>query len=499
MRVHRAWGAMALLPMLAAGCQSYERAPLDLPAHTDAFLARTPAAPEVEAFAASLAPAPGAESNRFDPSDGLTLHETEIVALVFNSQLRLARLRAGVTRATAENAGLWEDPIVGVELTRILESGAQRPWEVFGSIGFTIPISGRLEIEKQRAGVEHAVELARVARAEWEVRMSVRRTWAEWVAATAALEATRAFVTRVDQVLAIVDIMERAGETARTEARLFRVERAATMAEVPLLEARVEQALRELRHLMGLAPGATLDLRPNGLGADELAVASASDLAPESLQRRSLAMVEVIAAYEVAERTLELAIREQFPDLQLVPGYGKQDGQRQFTLGISAPIPVFNGNRRAIAEAAAQRELARAEAESALERLLDATRSAQIRAAAATAQRSVLEREIVPLVDAQYADARQLAQLGEVKTLVLLESLTRQQESKIRLIESRREEAIAAIDLVELAGPLPLPTGDEGAPASLPHQPEASGALHPDAATLPGHASPAAPPSSSAE
>jgi outer membrane protein TolC len=67
----------------------------------------------------------------------------------------------------------------------------------------------------------------------------------------------------------------------------------------------------------------------------------------------------------------------------------------------------------------------------------------------------MVESEIIPLVDDQYADARRLAQLGEVNTLVLLESLTRQQQAKVRLIEARQEEALAAIELAELAGPGP--------------------------------------------
>lgn len=443
----------ALPPALVAGCQSYEPAPLDMPAHTAAFLARTPESPEVQAFAAQLAPAASAARTPFDATDGLTLHEAELVALVFNNELRQARLQAGVTRAGAEHAGLWEDPTFGIDVTRILESGAERPWEVFGSVGFTIPISGRLEIEKQRAGVAHAAEIARVAQAEWAVRMAVRRTWIDWVAASAQLASTRDFLSRMDMVLAIVDSMERAGETARVEARLFRIERASRQAEVPLREARVEQALRQLRHLMGLAPRTALDLRPNGLGSDAFTPAADADLTPEALERSSPTMLVAMAEYEVAERSLELEIREQFPDLQLTPGYGTQDGQRQFTLGFSMPIPILNGNRRAIAEAHAQREVARARAEGELERLLDAVAAAQIHATGAALQRAILEQDLVPLVDAQYSDARQLAQLGEVASLILIESLVRQHDAKIRLVDARREEALAAIELIQLVGP----------------------------------------------
>jgi hypothetical protein len=85
-----------------------------------------------------------------------------------------------------------------------------------------------------------------------------------------------------------------------------------------------------------------------------------------------------------------------------------------------------------------------------LEQTVAALRAAEVRLAAAAQRRSTLETEIVPLVDAQYVDARQVARLGEVNTLVLLESLTRLQAAKVGLVEAARDEAIAAIDLDEI-------------------------------------------------
>jgi hypothetical protein len=110
-----------LIVLIAGGCQSYERRPLDLAGQHAAFLARTPESPDVGAFANSLA-ARMPDTPGFDTADSLTLAEAELIALVFNADLRVARLRAGVTRATAENAGLWEDPTIGVDLTCIIES-----------------------------------------------------------------------------------------------------------------------------------------------------------------------------------------------------------------------------------------------------------------------------------------------------------------------------------------------------------------------------------------
>jgi len=455
-----------LIALVAGGCQSYERRPLDLAGHQAAFLARTPESPEVQSFAATLAAqAPGGAE--FSPSDGISCAEAEVIALVFNADLRLARLRAGVTKATAENAGLWEDPTVNVDLTRIVESTPE-PWKVFTSVGITIPISGRLEIEKQRAGVEHAAELARVAQSEWAVRMSVRRVWSEWSALDAQLETTRGFISRVDQILSVVDKMEQAGEMARTEARLFRIEKATKAAELAVLESRTREADLRLRQLMGMSPDAPLRLQARGIGpvrGDSSGISSGGT-GRAMLERQSPAMLVAAAEYEAAEKSLELEVRKQYPDLHIGPGYGREDGQDQVLLGLSVPIPILNANRQGIAQARARREVAQAGAETILEQILAGVRAAEVRLQAATQRRQTLETEIVPLVDAQYTDARQVAELGEVNTLVLLESLTRQQEAKVSLVEARRDEAIAAVDLEELIGPAPRSDAPQLAPAT---------------------------------
>jgi outer membrane protein TolC len=459
------------------GCQSYERRPLDLEGHRAAFLARTPDACQAAALAEQLA-APPPEAPPFDPTDGLTCAEAEAIALVFNADLRLARLRAGVTRAAAEHAGLWEDPTIGVDLVRIIQ-GTPEPWKLFTSVGLTLPLSGRLEAEKQRAGLEHAAELARVAQREWSVRMSVRRAWSEWTALDHQAAATRQFLDRVEQVLAVVDAMERAGEMGRTEARLFRIEKATAAAELAALESRALEASLRLNQLMGVSPDAPL--QPQAAGLAPAAGARGGSLrADDDADRvlRAPAMLVAAAEYEAAEKAVELEVRRQFPDLHLGPGYGREDGQDQVLLGLSVPIPLLNANRRAIAEALARRELARAAAETTLEQSIATLRAAEVRLAATSRRRAALESEVVPLVDAQYEDARRVARLGEVNTLVLLESLKRQQEAKVALIEAARDQAIAAVDVDEVLGPPPTPSSPPPAPPPAPP----TGALPADSA-----------------
>ncbi len=440
--------AIAGAAVLAAGCQTYRPRPIDAAAHAASFLARAPGSTELAAFAAAMrAPGDGKDPD-FDLSDGVTLEEAEAVALLFNPDLREARESAGVTRASAEHAGLWEDPVLGVDLARIVQS-VPHPLKASARLGLTLPVSGRLDVERRRAGLEHAVELARLAQHEWRVRMELRRAWARWTAAALQAQSTRAFLAQIERVLSAVDAAEQAGEMPRVEARLFRIESATRSAELGVLESRREEAALEILRLMGLSPVAEIRFVPvalDGAAPDVSADGSAAWLGAPPV-------VIASAEFEVAERTFEREVLRQYPDLTIGPGWGLEDGRDELLLGLSVPLPFLNANRRLIAEARAGRDAARMRVEAAVERVVSDLHAARQRLSAARAQRRVLEEGVLPLVEAQYADLRRTVELGQARAYVLLDSLTRMHETRAKVIDAALVEALAAIRVVEVLGP----------------------------------------------
>lgn len=485
----RAGMSVVAAACVAAGCATYEPAPVDLSAHQAAFLERTPESavdtrgggargasgdgsasaapgaigtPDARAAAAEEPVArDGSGAITLDASDGLTLEESELVALVFNAELRRAREQAGVARAGAENAGLWDDPRIALQFTRILESVSD-PNELFGSFSMTLPISGRLEIEKKRLGLAHAAALARVAQMEWQVRMDVRREWARLAALVAQRESVREFASLLDGVVEVVQAMARDGEIAAIEARLFALERLSANVELYRLDAMCRESELATLHLLGLPPRTAAELLTQGSTPRPVEREAVGDDA--ALQQRVLqgpALLVAMAEYEVAESALEEQVRIQYPDLQIGPGYGTQNTDRQVLVGISVPLPILNGNRRGIAESHAAREVARASVELALESAIASVALRQSQWSAARRQREIIEGELVPLVELQYAQAREVARLGEVNTLALMEGLKRRNEARMRLVGAMRDEAIAAIDVEEILGPPEEPVAGE--------------------------------------
>ena len=210
--VRRRAGTTVACLVLAAvgGCQSYRPAPFDITAHRGEFEARAFAVEPVEAFAARLREAGSEVPDEINFDDGLSAAEAEVVALFYNPELRLARMEAGIALATFETAGLWEDPAFGFDGADILSSAA--PFEFGFMLSLTLPVSGRLAIEKDRAGAAHTVELRRIEDAEWRIRAALRRAWMAWFTAREQASVHREMLSQIEWIVSIADQLEAARE-----------------------------------------------------------------------------------------------------------------------------------------------------------------------------------------------------------------------------------------------------------------------------------------------
>lgn len=439
-----------------AGCRAYEPAPIDLDRIDRVFRDR----------AATIARTPSETDAVNDDAILLAPADAEATALLFNLDLRRRRAEAGVAEATAMHAGLWPDPVVGLELTRLLQS-VGNPTELFGTVGLTLPISGRLEIEKQRLGRAHAAVLVEIEALEWRTRLAVRDSWTRWSALAAETETTTRLLDAMDDLLTIVEALQNAGEFSRVEARLFHLARLQAEIERTDLRAARDAARIQLLGLIGLPPDAPVRLQP--ITFDRAAPATTTDLDLDLDLRAAPDIRIALAAYDLAESTLEQEIREQYPDLGVMPGYGTRDGVRQFSIGLSLPIPILNANRQAIETAIAGRDAARVRVELALERTTIALAAARITHRRASQRLTLVENDLVPLVADQFEETRRLARLGQVDTLILLDGLERQRLATLQRIRARRDLIVASNAIDALLGPPPAdePTAPITPPAEV--------------------------------
>ncbi len=452
---------LPLAALLLAGCQSYQRLPLDLAAHQAAWQQRDPASQPVSAYARELA-ALGYESGaKYDLSDGLSLPEAEIVAMFFNPQLRAARLKARVPAVGAAQTGRWEDPELGIDAERIIQ-GVENPWVLGATISFTLPLSGRLGAEKGLAYAQADVELLRAYLLEVQTLGELRARWLEWSARQQQIALTRQYVSDLDEIVQRAERLRKAGEIDLLESRLFRIERTSRAGELRTLEMEQREQEVAIKTLLGLAPEANVQLTPTlVLPLARTATEPSSVALMENTPRLKLARAE----YEAADRALKLEIRRQYPDVKVGTGPGTEEGDSRVLFGLSLPLPILNANRRAIVEARATRDATKADAEARCEELVSDLARARLAYETAQVRRHYLEEEIAPLVDQQVADARKLGKLGDATTLISLEAYARAFETKIQVLEARLKEASVVNQINTLTLPaIPGPSTMENKP-----------------------------------
>ena len=399
-----------------------------------------------------------------DVSNGVTLPEGEVLALFYNANLRVARLEAGVALARFQNAGLWQDPVFGFDGAQVLTPGDDLE---YGAImGLTLPVSGRHVVAKDRAGAAYAAQLRRIVDAEWQLRISVRQAWYEWTAAERRRQLLEGVIEQVERIRAIAVQLKEVGAMREADERLIRIELVGRRAELTAARLASQQIRARLLWLMGLPADVPLELRtaqpipspPSDGDIVERVVASNTELAV--LQ----------AEYRVAEEALRLAVRKQYPHVGLGAGFGSEDEDRRVLFGFSFPIPILNRNRAEIAAADARREVARGAADAALERIVREAKQLQQALEAAREQRSQLTDELVPLLSEQSNNIEELAELGDVDTFLLLETVGRQFSAQSRLIALEQAEGEATAGLSLLFGPpnqpFPISTDDISLPPS---------------------------------
>ncbi|UCG15644.1 MAG: TolC family protein [Phycisphaerales bacterium] len=481
---------MALVNL--TGCATYERRPLELLQYAKDWPLRDISLDTIRAYAEELAR--DEKHEPYDPSDGLSLAEAEAAALVFNPQLRLARAQAEVPLASAREAGWWPDPefeaavlrfvdrgtrtryrfargeFTGVDASAIGPSGinpgafesllpglrkvpgdfVEKPWIVDLGLSITIPVSGRLAVEKDWAWAEYSAAWRHVLIAEWEMLTRLRSTWLAWSATHGRIAVTAAHLEQLGTVVTMADRLAGAGELKPTDARMLLVELRRQRAALQALKSEAEQQRLELFAILGVAPEAPVELQPD-LFLPRIGVPPESRRA--TLLQRDPRILAVRAEYEAAEQRLRLEVRNQYPDLSIGPSYSLEEGLSRLGFGFGLPIPLWNHNRQAVAEAIAERDAVRARARVHTEQVFSELCRAEARLRHAAQRREMLLDEVAPLVDRQVAETRKLLDLGEANVLVLRDALSSAVETKLELLAATLTEAQAANALQQMLEP----------------------------------------------
>ncbi|HEY3836993.1 MAG TPA: TolC family protein, partial [Bryobacteraceae bacterium] len=332
-------GAVAL-----TGCVKYHPRPLDPTRSEQQFRARTLADSGLRSFL---------KRANWPPAK-LGLNDLAAVAIYFNTDLDQARAQfrmaqAGIMTAKARPnpslsaGGGWESspesPLAfHFDPTFILETAGKRGWRI-------------LDAEKM-------AEAARVGVAEtaWRVRSRVRAAWLDYMMAVSTLEALHHEREARAESVAVLENRLRAGAVSQPEVNVARSTLISLEVEAQAAETTLRESGAVLASAVGLPALPDIDTQtlPPTPAALPLADVQKAGLLHRADIRRSL------LEYAAAEAALHLEIANQYPNLDLNPGYAFEEGSHVITFSTALLLPLLNRNHGPIAEAEARRSEAEA-------------------------------------------------------------------------------------------------------------------------------------------
>ena len=444
-----------------AGCQHIPQEPLYLDEVRVALTDRPLEIAPIHAYAEQLLVKSNDEAGPFNVEDGLTRTEAQAIALWYNTDARAARMAAEHARHIAAASGRWDDPEVSVsggrkrvttdtDTTSLSDnaglSGVERSWISAAGLSITIPLSGRLGAEKRFQ--ETAVDVADLAaaEAEWTLLAQIDEAWIDWSALSLHLELMEGYLDALAPFRDMSASLAEAGELAPSSARLFSVEYDRMTAAKRRLTGETAAARAAIIGLMGLIPEAPIELIP------KLTDYPNPDSSGQITGTHPV-LAHAKGIYDLAERSLRVELRTQYPDITLSPSFEDEQDETSLVLGLGMPIPVWNANRKNIAEAVAARDHARLQVEADYQAVLLAIVQARHRWVGAQEAWSHLTENVADVLDVQLEESLSLLRLGELDVVLMHGVLTQTLETKSELLDALAEKQRMAVRIAAATTP----------------------------------------------
>jgi len=298
------------------------------------------------------------------------LRELTYSALFFHPQLDVARAQWRAARTAEITAAQRPLPRISTDIENHSQNdGGVSPWTYGLSIDVPLETGG-----KRQARIDRATSLTEAARIDiaqkaWEVRSRLAYSLIDYHFSVQQVQILQA---ELDLRTAIVGMLEKrleAGMSSSIETSNARLQLQKTQQALEAEKGRLPELRALLANNTGLSTPSfekltlpTPNLQDFSTNSTAIPTALNNELQQATLLNR-LDIRAALARYAAAEARLRLEIAKQYPDVTLSPGYSYDQGDRIWSLGISALMTFINKNRGLIAEANALRDVEAAQFE----------------------------------------------------------------------------------------------------------------------------------------
>jgi cobalt-zinc-cadmium efflux system outer membrane protein len=386
------------------------------------------------------------------PAAALTLEDVRARALAASPELESGASEIRAREAHARQAGLLPNPELRTDVENVGGSGDR---ESFEETETTLRLSQRIELGGKRGKRRRVAELGQTL-AGWDLEATKLAVVANATKAFAHALAAEARLRLADELAATarrsadaVATRIRAGGAPPAEGARARV----ASAQSEITRQRAARAVASTRRQLAATwgdtdVGARLEGRPEHLPP----LPALPDLEARLDATPDLARWTT----EVDERTSTMALEEagRIPDVTVGAGgrHFSDNDDTAFVFELSVPLPVFDRNQGAIAEAAHRLEKARADRDAAARRARTTLASAWSELAAAHDQAKSLRDGVVPAAARALDDVRAAYGQGALSFDDVLDAQRTLFELRIEYVDALETVHVQTAEVERLIG-----------------------------------------------
>lgn len=363
------------------------------------------------------------------PPVSLDLQSITWIAIYYSPDVRLARAQMRVAEAQIVAAGARPNPSVSGEIGYSTSPESKGLFSIIPN--FTIQTAGKRGFRILQA--ERMAEAARLAVGEagWRVRSRARTALLDYLISVRRRDLLRREEQLRSEIVQIFDRRLEAGEAARPELDVFRVDLVTTQAALLASEGETARGRAALASAIG-APLSAIEGTPIEWSQLDSPLPE-GQLPLQVVQRAGLLhridVRRLVAEYAAADAALRLEVARQYPDIQIGPGYTFEEGLSRYVFaGGLAPVPLFHRNRGMIGVAEAERSRVEAQVEAVQAQAIGEIERALAQYRSATAEWSESARRLIAIRTEREEAAVKALEAGEGDRLAVamtrLESVT---------------------------------------------------------------------------
>jgi outer membrane protein, heavy metal efflux system len=386
------------------------------------------------------------------PARALTLDDARARALAASPELESGASEVRAREAHARQAGLPPNPELRTDLENVGGSGDR---ESFEETETTVRLSQRIELGGKRGKRRRVAELGQTI-AGWDLEATklavvanATKAFAHALAAEARLRLADDLAATARRSADAVATRIRAGGAPPAEAARARV----ASAQSDIARGRAARQVASTRRQLAATWGdADVTARLEGR-LDHLTPLPALP----DLEARLDATPELARwTTELDERTSTMALEEagRIPDVTVGAGgrhFGDND-DTAFVFELSVPLPVFDRNQGAIAEAAHRLEKARADRDAAARSARTTLASAWAELAAAHDQATALRDAVVPAATRALEDVRSAYGQGALSFDDVLDAQRTLFELRVQYVDALESVQVQTAEVERLIG-----------------------------------------------